>query len=206
MNSRFYSSRLIVPTWFVAVICMAIVFAVHETKPGLADVSRIQELSPVSFAVPGFTPKLLIFLHPECPCSAASVENLARIMARCQRRVDAEIFIYQPSNQPDSWSRTSVWESARNIPGVSVHFDKDAHLAKAYGAATSGQTLLFDEAGRLIFAGGITPTRAHSGDSEGADAIVALVLGFARPHASLWTTPVYGCEIFAGSLPGRTNR
>src|SRR4051794_13110477 len=36
--------------------------------------------------------RLYMFLHPRCPCSVASVSELARIMSRCAARLDATVY------------------------------------------------------------------------------------------------------------------
>ena len=59
-------------------------------------------------------------------------------------------------------------------------------------ASTSGQTLLFDRDGDLIFSGGITGGRGHSGDNAGRDAIVSLV---ESGESTLDETPVFGCSL-----------
>ena len=70
--------------------------------------------------------------------------------------------------------------------------DRDGPVARAFGASTSGQTLLYDAAARLVFNGGITAARGHSGSNDGRDALVAL-LNAAVPRRR--TTPVFGCSL-----------
>src|SRR5436190_6315 len=82
------------------------------------------------------------------------------------------------------------------IPGVTVRADVDGEAARRFGAATSGQALLYTADGRLLFSGGITESRGHEGDNAGRSAIAALVLG-AEP-TKLATSPVYGCPLFEG--------
>jgi hypothetical protein len=62
----------------------------------------------------------------------------------------------------------------------------------AFGAATSGEALLYGPDGRLEFAGGITSSRGHEGDNPGADRIVSLVT---TGSAELATAPVFGCPL-----------
>ena len=58
---------------------------------------------------------------------------------------------------------------------------------------TSGQTLLYDEDGRLAFSGGITGARAHAGDNLGRQSLVALLN---REPAKRSATNVFGCPLF----------
>lgn len=71
--------------------------------------------------------------------------------------------------------------------------DDNGAEANRFHAATSGQTLLYDAAGRLLFSGGITGSRGHSGDNAGQTAIVSLVNSGA---AELTETSVFGCPLF----------
>ena len=63
-----------------------------------------------------------------------------------------------------------TYYSAAEIPGVEVVSDEDDAQSAAFGAAVSGQTLLYDREGRLIFSGGITAARGHAGDNAGRSA------------------------------------
>ena len=53
------------------------------------------------------------------------------------------------------------------LPDVTVVRDDMAGEARRFGAVTSGQTLLFDTQGNLLFSGGITAARAQAGDNAG---------------------------------------
>ena len=53
--------------------------------------------------------------------------------------------------------------------------DDDGAEARRFGAETSGQTLLYDEHGALLFSGGITGARGHAGDNAGRASLVALL-------------------------------
>jgi hypothetical protein len=72
--------------------------------------------------------------------------------------------------------------------------DPDGAETRRFGAATSGETLLYSPAGKLLFRGGITASRGHSGDNYGRDAIVALVN---KPSRRFSNTPVFGCSLLS---------
>jgi hypothetical protein len=136
---------------------------------------------------------LLVFVHPQCPCSRATIGELARIIAAARDRVQTAVFFYVPPDSKEDWAHTDLWTSAASIPHVQVTADTDGNNARQFGARTSGQTLLYDRNGKLTFSGGITAARGHSGDNDGSDSIVALLLGKTpRRHA----TPVFGCALF----------
>ena len=135
---------------------------------------------------------LVMFAHPHCPCSRASIGELAIIMARSQEKLDAHVLFYAPGNEASSWVRTDLWDSAKSIPGVHVIEDPAGSFARRFGASTSGQTLLYNPAGRLVFNGGITASRGHSGDNTGRYTILALLRG-ENPAQS--AAPVFGCSL-----------
>lgn len=135
---------------------------------------------------------LLMFVHPRCPCSRASVQELARIMAQTGDRAAAFVLFFQPKDKPDNWSHTDLWEDATRIPEVKVISDYGAETATQFAAKTSGQLMLYDAAGRLLFAGGITAGRGHEGDNTGSSSVISLVRGFGQ---TLSSCPVFGCPI-----------
>ena len=66
---------------------------------------------------------LLMFAHPRCPCTRASLEELNRLMAHAQGKVTARVLFFRPAAFPDDWARTDLWRSAAAIPGVAVQED-----------------------------------------------------------------------------------
>jgi|SRR5665213_198185 len=135
---------------------------------------------------------LVMFAHPQCPCTRASMEELNRLLARCRGQAAAHVFFFKPEIFSNDWTRTDLWRSASSIPGVTVHEDSDGKQARLFGAETSGYVLLYDTHGQLLFKGGITGSRGHAGDNAGENAIVSLLAG---EKASLKQTPVYGCSL-----------
>lgn len=139
---------------------------------------------------------LVMFAHPQCGCSRASLGELAIIMAHERGQVSASVFFYRPSAERPEWAKTDLWTTATAIPGVHVLEDPSGSVARSFGVFTSGQTLLYDSAGRLQFKGGITASRGHSGDNAGRSVITALLQGDALPAKAFpVTTPVFGCSL-----------
>ncbi len=147
-------------------------------------------------AAPSTLPRLIMILHPKCPCSRASVEELSKLMTRCQGKLTASVLMIRPNGVPDGWEETDLWRSAAAIPGVTVTVDMGTDEAKRFGAATSGQTFLYSPTGELLFAGGITESRGHIGDNAGSASIIALLSTEASRHNNPAKTPVYGCPLF----------
>lgn len=137
--------------------------------------------------------RLIMLAHPRCPCTRASLAELEKIMTRWHGRIQADVYFLQPESLPTNWSKTTSWDIAADLPGVAVHADGDGRKAKELGAKTSGLVVLLDEAGRLLFRGGITGGRGHQGDNPGCQAVLDLLEG--RP-VLLHEFPVFGCPLF----------
>jgi hypothetical protein len=141
----------------------------------------------------GIRPTLVMFVHPRCPCSEASLEELSRLLARCQGRVNAHVQFIQPKEMAPNWYQTPSWREAGKIPGVAEYRDDDGREAKLFRAKTSGDTALYDAKGNLLFHGGITVARGHAGDNVGLDAVEDMILG--KPSLAT-TAPTFGCSLF----------
>ena len=138
---------------------------------------------------------LIMFAHPHCPCTRASIGELSRLMAEVPAAaVDAHVLFLKPPGLGDDWEQTDLWGSAAAIPGVQVSADDDGREARRFGSVTSGQTLLYDAAGRLLFSGGVTDARGHSGDNAGRSALVGL-LTTDNANAIQAETAVFGCQL-----------
>lgn len=138
-------------------------------------------------------PTLVMFLHPECPCSRASVTELSRLMARMPRELAVTAYFLQLEEEVWSAENSSLWKSVSRLPGVQIEPDMDGRIAKVFGAETSGTTLLYDAEGRLRFRGGITSGRGHEGENESEEALISSLRDMkARPTS----TNVFGCSLF----------
>ncbi len=135
---------------------------------------------------------LLMFAHPRCPCTRASIGELSLLMTHCGERVDARVLFFNSAQFPSGWEKTDLWYSAAEIPGVAVSFDQEGYEAKNFQSTTSGYVLLYDAKGRLVFQGGITGSRGHSGENAGRDAIEAILMDKTTETKQ---TFVYGCSL-----------
>jgi hypothetical protein len=137
---------------------------------------------------------LVMLAHPHCPCTRASIGELARLMTQAQGRVTAYVLFVKPAGFSDEWVQSDLWASVAAIPDVTPVMDDSGAEAALFHAETSGQTVLYDAAGNLLFRGGITSARGHAGDNAGRTAIVSLL---ASDEAEERDTPVFGCPLFA---------
>lgn len=134
---------------------------------------------------------LLVFAHPRCPCTTATMSELAQVMAHTQGKLATTVVFFAPPDAGADWYDTELHRKAAAIPGVTIVSDRDGTEAKRFGVETSGHTMLYAADGQLLFQGGITASRGHEGDNAGESAIVAIVNGHAAPQNK---TFVYGCS------------
>ncbi len=165
----------------------------YSETPGRSDSAPVDWPANSQLARHGHLPTLVIFAHPRCPCTRATIGELALIMAACPDKLQAYVLFSKPADAAADWEQTDLWRSAEAIPGVEVMVDPEDVEARRFHASTSGQAMLFDPAGKLLFSGGITKARGHSGDNLGRDAIVERIRG---QTMELARTPVFGCPIF----------
>ena len=129
----------------------------------------------------GFT--IAMFVHPDCPCSRASLGELAAIAASSS----ATLVIVVAGADAEG----EIWDAAGQIAGA-VRVVDDGREAARFGARTSGYTVVYDRDGLRRFAGGITGSRGHVGDNVGRDTVQRIVAGHGsqlRSHA------VFGCAL-----------
>ena len=107
-----------------------------------------------------------------------------------KERAKTYVVFSKTKRQTETWVRGKLWKKALSIPGVSVMLDGDGEEIKRFGAETSGQTMLYDENGTLVFSGGITPERGQMGDSAGRTAILTHL---ENPQTPASLSPVFGC-------------
>jgi hypothetical protein len=119
---------------------------------------------------------------------------LAVLMAQAPVRPQTYVLFLKPAQVSSDWEKSPLWHSAAAIPNVTAVRDDDGLEARRFGAATSGQSLLYDVNGRLLFSGGITGSRGHAGDNAGRTAILALLHHDTAAHDSAF---VFGCSLFA---------
>ena len=136
-------------------------------------------------------PTLVVVAHSECPCTRATIRDLEKLSAR----IDADVWVVF-ANKPRG---SELEKDAARF----AHVLSDPIEANRFGAKTSGQAFLYSAGGKLIFSGGLTPSRGHEEDTNGQARIRSLVRGRAEGSSDAGhgedRAPVFGCPIGARS-------
>jgi hypothetical protein len=164
----------------------------YEFTPGATKTAQVQWPSDSKLARSTTRPTLLIFVHPQCPCSRASAAELSRTMARQAERVSVVAVVYTTAVADEHWLESATMDQLRSIPGITLIEDKNALEARRFNAITSGELLLYDRSGALRYHGGITASRSHEGANAAQDALEARIENPSLPLVSL---PTFGCAI-----------
>ncbi|MBN9414344.1 hypothetical protein ABS71_22830 [bacterium SCN 62-11] len=143
----------------------------YECTPGRAA------LPPEHYPGTGALPRLILFLHPRCPCSRATVDELTQIGPLPQ----LEIVLSQAS---------SAGALKAQFPQAELVSDPEGIERELYHAWTSGQLVGYSADGRLGFCGGITASRGQRGASLGRAHLLAWLHGQPQQQAS-----VFGCPL-----------
>ena len=175
-------------TAMVAIVCGWFQLLRFSTTDGEQSVAPA--VLPAEFFSLGSQPLLLVFVHPQCSCTAATFQQLDRLLSQSREPLQIVLAVYdsvpihaRPPIHPEVWIRHPY----------RLLIDTGGSLARRFGAATSGEILLYSSNRQLLFQGGITAGRAHSGDNLGSQALLtAIDSGQVTPSHS----PVFGCPIF----------
>jgi len=160
----------------------------YETTPGERGAEKAQWPAASTLSRSTTTPTVIMFVHPSCPCSRASVAELASIATttRVRPRI-LVVFIAESRGGP-------VWDSVGRIDGAERLLDPYELEASRFGARTSGYVVVYDALGRLAYAGGITGSRGHVGDNMGRRSVQSVLEGLTPSNAHYG---VFGCGFAA---------
>jgi hypothetical protein len=193
---------LLIAFWLGAAGTGMALLARHGNKPGLESIAPAHWPSGSGISPESGQSTLIMFAHPRCPCTRASITELAELAANCGEHFAAQVWFIKPVGTDSDWTNSSMWHQAAAIPGVTVHCDYAGVETSRFHAATSGQSMLYDKNGDLLFEGGITGSRGHVGDNAGLDALEAVLKHTIKTRIQ---AKVFGCPLFSkDSLQGTT--
>ncbi len=137
---------------------------------------------------------LIMAIHPECACTDASLECLARLLAIPKNRPTVVLLFAQPTGYLKTPHTTGSWREAERIPGAVLREDPHGVLCARLKLETSGETVLYDSTGHLRFHGGLTAARGDAMPGTGVDAILHAQAGGPLATYSA-SASVFGCSL-----------
>lgn len=183
---------------WIGVVALGVSSALrYEMTAGAAGESPVYWPASSGLVRSADRPTLVMFAHPHCPCTRASLSELLALASSSGLRVRILVVFLEPREFGGDWEESDLWRTARSIPGATVFCDSGGVECERFGARTSGETLLYDTNGRLMFHGGLTASRGHEGDNAGLSAVEGLLAGELN---SPQRTPVFGCALQARGL------
>jgi hypothetical protein len=139
--------------WLIACATGLAGMAAYANRPGASAHAPASWPTASHLVLDPARPTLVMFAHPKCPCTRASLAELAGLLARAPHASTTYVMFMKPATSDKSWDETVLWKAASAIPGV-IAIQDDGHETERFGAETSGQVLLYGTDGRLLFSGG----------------------------------------------------
>jgi hypothetical protein len=186
--------------WLVGVCSAFWQVGKYKSTPGAVGSMPVRWPAATSLPRDPTRSQLVMFLHPKCVCSRASLAELSQLLMRADGRCAVDIVFLIPKGASADWRKGDVWDTARAIPNASVTADDGGIEARRFGAETSGHVDVFDASGKLQYGGGITVWRGHQGDNPGQQRAWDAVM---QGQAVRQDGPVFGC---AFEPPGERGR
>jgi hypothetical protein len=193
-HERLAALALVIAVWAGAVVGGFGMLTDFDVQPAASRAAPQRWPAASGLPRPTGHGTLLMFVHPRCPCSRASLAELARIMEQRPASLATHVLFIKPAGVSENWLETSLWRTAVQVPGVEVSIDELGREAALFSADASGQTLLYDEDGALVFQGGITAGRGHFGANPASDRVLSLLQEETTQSIEM---PVYGCPLQA---------
>ena len=188
-----FGVAIAVVIWLVVVCGATILMTRYSGTPGIDGPAPAFWPKESTLKLDTNTPTLLMFIHPHCPCTRATLGELDALLAQISKPLSVQLLFVKPAHTPPDWANTDLLREASSIRGVKIHIDTGGIEARRFRAQTSGQTLLYASDGELKFQGGITVARGHAGDNPGRAAIRKLVQ---EGHSDQINNPAFGCGLF----------
>ena len=186
-RARTHRWTLALVVWALACTIGLGALGAYAASPGEADVVPSRWPIASALCLDRTRATLVAFVHPECACSRASLDELQRVIERARGRVAPIVLVADVGGTDAAGSELA--ERARRIAPVAIDDGREAAL---FGARTSGHVVLYGPDGRLRFHGGVTIARGHVGESAATRALATAIDGVVPAPIS---AEVFGCGL-----------
>lgn len=195
-KARVYSAVLV---WSAAIVAGYLWFTNYgfATYQSADHFAQDQWPRDSSLTLAAERPTLVLFLHPQCPCTRATIRELEKILTGHRlspQKLPKFIAVASlPIGAPEDWRNTDTITGALQLPNSSVVWDINGIESGRFGAVTSGTVMVYLPNGKRVFAGGVTASRGHEGDNTGSDLVLAALTE--HDHTAKASTPAFGCRL-----------
>lgn len=193
LNRIRFASFAALTLWLTGSLVALWAIDAYKATPGGAGATPPRDPERPGEARQFDCPRLMLFLHPQCPCSQASLTEFMEVV-RGAGPVSAEVLFVLPPGVPRGWEQSSLHSAALRLDRIHIRDDAGGVRARKYGAQTSGHVVLYDAQGKLLFSGGITRSRGHAGDNAGRRTLQEALSGQAIAERQF---PVFGCPLLS---------
>ena len=185
---------ILISVWLIAISTGLYFLYQYQNKNGELGTSSSHWIESSNIHFEENKNNVLMFLHPYCPCSRASLNELAKILSHKIKPSTVKIILAKPESKDSNWVYESpLYKITKELNFQSL-IDKNSHESKLFEAKTSGLVLIFNKDKKLMFRGGITDSRGHEGDNKGAQKALTILQSISSQ--SLEEFFVFGCEIY----------
>jgi hypothetical protein len=99
-------------------------------------------------------PSVILFANPNSPCTTDTLAQLKEAVEG--ERVKASIVFWAPEHADEESLNSNNIDQAKQISGATIVFDSKGHEFANFGIQSSGQVIVYDPNGQLVYNGDIT--------------------------------------------------
>lgn len=193
--------------WLVAVLSFGYWITAYGFEVDDSNLAHSASTWPSDSSLPFASDRstLLLFLHPQCPCSRATLVELEKILESTTALTNAPprtlVVASVPRNAGNRWTDSPLNKRAGQLPNADLYVDVDGIETDRFGVTTSGTVMLFAPQGKRTFSGGITISRGHEGRSVGGELLQERLCRDLDNQTDTYadfdvsSPPVFGCAL-----------
>ena len=140
---------------------------------------------------------LLLFVHPRCPCTRATIRELERVLRgpdlTVEERPKLIVIVSLPLEAGEDWLESDTVRQALDLPNATSFLDFGGVESERFGAVASGTVMLYSNGGQQLYAGGVTASRGHEGENLGTTQLRNCIHDPSVP--SKLSIPAFGCRL-----------
>jgi hypothetical protein len=176
--------------WLVACVAGAHAVMRYATAPGVVTTTPATWPHDTALQKSSIGNTLLLFVHPMCPCTKATLSELKELVEN--HKLPVTVVVYTPEAAGAKWQESALVRDFRQLDNAAIVHDVDGIESRRFGVTTSGHALLYNSADELLYSGGITKARGEIGDN---DARQCLQNQLSSPGQAALSQPTFGCPL-----------